>query len=50
MMFLFIFRYRTSQKSTVIAIIHTVSLVYVVAFEVSFGRNENLHSVMRAVS
>lgn len=30
-----------------IAIIQMVSLVYVVAFEVSFGRNYNLHSVVR---
>lgn len=33
-----------------IAIINTVSLVYVVAFEISFGRNYNLRSVVRVTS
>lgn len=32
-----------------ITIIQTVSLVYVVAFEVSFGRNYNLCSVVRVI-
>lgn len=30
-----------------IAIIQMASCVYVIAFEVSFGRNYNLHSVVR---
>lgn len=32
-----------------IAIIDMISQVYVVAFEVSFGGNYNLHSVVRAI-